>query len=154
MWNIALTREFSRVTESSDTMRRFLLVFFPKKTLTCFQKHHLFSLLDYIAQVHEVEFLFGITSNTFLQVVDAFQLLGNLCYWNSFFCFRFPDYFFSHPIYNLLFFQTCAGFFLWGHSRALSQCKLYKVNICELKCVKSLCIRSHFEVGWPSILVA
>lgn len=46
----------------------------------CFQQHY--SLFDYVAQVLKEEFLFDITSNPFLQVADAFQLLSNLYYYN------------------------------------------------------------------------
>lgn len=82
---MALYDGFSRVLEFNDTMTRGFVVcfcFYLKKKNNCFQKQWLFCLLDYLAQAHVDEFLFSITSNT-LKVVDAFQLLGNLCYYTS-----------------------------------------------------------------------
>lgn len=40
--------------------------------------------------------------------------------------------------------------------RILKKAKLVRPKkfVCELKCVKSLCICSHFKVGWPLMLVA
>lgn len=103
------TEEFSRVTESNDTMTRFLLLFFSfqKKTPNLFSKApfilsfglHCTSPWGWIpAWYHFKHFLAGVRcfSASWSSVLLEFLLLLQVPWL----------FFFSHPIYTLFFFQT------------------------------------------------